>query len=170
MAKQNNTSFIIIIGLLCIIIFYLLQKQNLTVNDKLVHNKLLNEKLVTVYDSRDPRLIENPSPNFNVQLVQDSKDTVRNPYAPPIRYYEEGEYKQLGYLSNNRRKIILFGKAAHYRRDKWYYYTIIDNIKYPIEINKRKCSVQPGCDSVSSKDIVQVDGENYTVTMYEFDL
>ena len=157
MAKQNNTSLIIIILLLSVVIFYLLQKQQPI-------------RPLTVYDSRDPRLINNPSPNLNVQLVQDSKDTVRNPYAPPIRYYEEGDYKQLGYLSNNKRKIILFGKAAHYRRDKWYYYTIIDNIKYPIEINKRKCSVQPGCDSVSSKDIVQVDGENYTVTMYEFDL
>ena len=157
MAKQNNTSLIIIILILSVGIFYLLQKQQ-------------PSRPVTVYESRDPRLINNPSPNLNVQIVQDSKDTVRNPYAPPIRYYEEGDYKQLGYLSNNKRKIILFGKAAHYRRDKWYYYTIIDNIKYPIEINKRKCSVQPGCDSVSSKDIVQVDGENYTVTMYEFDL
>jgi hypothetical protein len=162
MAKQNNTSLFIIIGILCIIIIYLLQSQQPTNNIRTV--------IPTLYESRNPRLIENPSPNFNVQLVQDSKDTVRNPYAPPIRYYEEGEYKQLGYLSNNTRKIILFGKAAHYRRDKWYYYTIIDNIKYPIEINKRKCSVQPGCDSVSSKDVVQVDGENYTVTMYEFDL
>ena len=130
MAKQNNTSLIIIIVLLCIIIFYLLQKQP---------SNHIKSVIPTVYESRDPRLIENPSPNFNVQLVQDSKDTVRNPYAPPIRYYEEGEYKQLGYLSNNKRKIILFGKAAHYRRDKWYYYTIIDNIKYPIEINKQTC-------------------------------
>ena len=156
--KSNNTFLFIIIAILSVIIFYLLQKQQVT------------ERPPTIYDSRDPRLINNPKPNLNVQLVQDSKDTVRNPYAPPIRYYEEGDYKQLGYLSNNTRKIILFGKAAHYRRDKWYYYTIIDNIKYQIEINKRKCSVQPGCDSVYSKDIVQVDGENYTVNMYEFDL
>ena len=47
---------------------------------------------------------------------------------------------------------------------------MIDNIKYPVEINNRKCSVQPGCDSVSTKDIVQVDGENYTVNMYDFNV
>jgi hypothetical protein len=159
MVKKTNNTFIIIILFLCIIIFYLLYNKH-------------SVRPVTRYESRNPALEVNPQPNLNVQLVQDNKDTVRNPYAPPIRYYEETEYKQLGYLTNNHnnRKVILFGKPAHYRRDKWYYYTMIDNIKYPVEINKRKCSVQPGCDSVSSKDIVQVDGENYTVTMYDFNV
>jgi hypothetical protein len=159
MVKKTNNTFIIIILFLCIIIFYLLYNKH-------------SVRPVTRYESRNPALEVNPQPNLNVQLVQDNKDTVRNPYAPPIRYYEETEYKQLGYLTNNHnnRKVILFGKPAHYRRDKWYYYTMIDNIKYPVEINKRKCSVQPGCDSVSSKDIVQVDGENYIVTMYDFNV
>jgi len=159
MVKKTNNTFIIIILFLCIIIFYLLYNQK-------------SVRPITRYESRNPALEENPQPNLNVQLVQDNKDTVRNPYAPPIRYYEETEYKQLGYLTNNQnnRKVILFGKPAHYRRDKWYYYTIIQDIKYPLEINKRKCSVQPGCDSVSSKDIVQVDGENYIVTMYDFNV
>jgi hypothetical protein len=157
--KANNNTFIIIILFLCVVIFYLVYNQN----------KQLNRP-VTRYDSRNPALIVNPQPNLNVQLVQDNKDTVRNPYAPPIRYYEEIEYKQLGYLSNGNRRVILFGKPAHFRRDKWYYYTIIQDIKYPVEINKKKCSVQPGCDSVSTKDVVQVDGENYTVNMYDFNL
>lgn len=156
MVKKNNDFFIIIIIFLCIIIFYLMNQKT--------------SQLVTRYESRNPALIVNPQPNLNIQMVQDSKDTVRNPYAPPIRYYEETEYKQLGYLTHTNRRVILFGKPAHFRRDKWYYYTIIDNIKYPVEINRKKCSVQPGCDSVSTKDIVQVDGENYTVTMYDFNL
>jgi hypothetical protein len=159
MIKKSNNTFIIIIIILCSIIFYLIY-----------NNPNINKRPVTRYESRNPALEINPQPNFNVQLVQDNKDTVRNPYAPPIRYYEETEYKQLGYLSNHTRRVILFGKPAHFRRDKWYYYTIIDNIKYPIEINKRKCSVQPGCDSISTKDIVQVDGDNYTVTMYDFNV
>ena len=157
--KANNNTFIIIILFLCVVIFYLVYNQNKP-----------PVRPVTRYDSRNPALEVNPQPNLNVQLVQDNKDTVRNPYAPPIRYYEETEYKQLGYLSNGNRRVILFGKPAHFRRDKWYYYTIIQDIKYPVEINNRKCSVQPGCDSVSSKDVVQVDGENYTVNMYDFNV
>jgi len=123
---------------------------------------------MTYSDSLSPRLPTEES-NIPIKLVQDSKDTVRNPYAPPIRYYED-TYKQLGFLSNNSTKLILFGKPAHYRRDKWYYYTIINDIKLPIEINNRKCTVQPGCDSVSTKDIVIVDGKEYMVNLYETEL
>ena len=116
-------------------------------------------------DSMSP-LLPQVYPDLTVKLVEDSTDTVRNPYAPPIKYSEE-TYTQLGYLSKGSTKHILFGKPAHYRRDKWYYYTMIDNIKLPIEINKRKCTASPGCDSVSTKDTVMVDGQTYVVTLYD---
>ena len=86
--------------------------------------------IMTYSDSLSAKLPPEQT-NIPIKLVQDSTDTVRNPYAPPIRYYED-TYKQLGFLSNHSTKLILFGKPAHYRRDKWYYYTIIDNIKLPI--------------------------------------
>jgi hypothetical protein len=162
MAKKvnNNSSFhSIIIVLLIFIIIVLIYNQYKT-NTKPI--------MMTYSDSLSPRLPPEQT-NLPVKLVQDSTDTVRNPYAPPIRYYED-TYKQLGFLSNHSTKLILFGKPAHYRRDKWYYYTIIDNIKLPIEINKRKCTVQPGCDSVSTKDIVIVDGKEYMVNLYETEL
>ena len=154
MKKQINVVpllTIIIISLIFIIIM-LYQKQNAR----------------TYNESISPRLEPTPL-NIPVKIVQDSRDTIRNPYAPPIRYYED-TYRQLGYLSNNTRKLILFGKPAHHRRDKWYYYTMLDDIKMPIEINNRKCTVQPGCDSVSTKDVVMVDGQEYTVNLYDTDL
>ena len=49
-------------------------------------------------------------------------------------------------------------------------FNALDDIKMPIEINKRKCTVQPGCDSVSTKDVVIVDGQEYTVNLYDMDL
>ena len=163
MAKKTNNFnynfnfYLIIIVLLIFIIIVLIYNQYKTIYRPLTYS-----------DSLSPKLPPEQS-NIPVKLVQDSKDTVRNPYAPPLRYYED-TYKQLGFLSNNTTKLILFGKPAHYRRDKWYYYTIIDNIKLPIEINKRKCTVQPGCDSVSTKDVVIVDGNEYVVNMYETEL
>ena len=158
MAKRTNIVPIltIIIVSLIIIIIILWFRQSST------------QYPVTRYDSLSPRLEPTPI-NIPVQIVQDSKDTIRNPYAPPIRYYDD-TYRQLGYLSNHERKLILFGKPAHYRRDKWYYYTMLDDIKMPIEINKRKCTIQPGCDSVSTKDMVVVDGKEYIVNMYDTDL
>ena len=156
---NNNFNFYLIIILLIFIIIGLVYNQ---------YKIKTNPIMMTYSDSLSPRLPTEES-NIPIKLVQDSKDTVRNPYAPPIRYYED-TYKQLGFLSNNSTKLILFGKPAHYRRDKWYYYTIINDIKLPIEINKRKCTVQPGCDSVSTKDIVIVDGQEYMVNLYETEL
>ena len=156
MRKQNNLLYLVIIIILCGIIFIIWPRQDST------------QPIVTVTDSLSPRL-DPSNPNLNIQIVQDSQDTVRNPYAPPIRYSDD-TYTQVGYISRGSNKHILFGKPAHHRRDKWYYYTMINDIKLPIECNKRKCTAAPGCDSVSTKDIVTVDGEEYSVTMYDTDL
>jgi hypothetical protein len=151
MAKKTNTLFLFFILMVTL----------------LVYNQY-NSFPITYTDSLSQRLPLEQS-NIPVKLVQSSTDTVQNPYAPPLRYYED-TYTQLGFLSNSSTKIILFGKPAHYRRDKWYYYTIIDNIKLPVEINKRKCTGHPGCDSVSTKDVVVVDGKEYVVNLYDSEL
>jgi len=112
-----------------------------------------------------PTPVESQDPH-KVELVQGEYDTVRNPYAPPIRYLDM-EYTQVGYLKRVDRRIPLFGKPANLRRDLWYYYTILDGIKVPLTVKKKKSIGFPGCDSVSSKDVVQVEGENWTVELYE---
>ena len=110
-----------------------------------------------------------PTPSsLSVQIVKDSQDTIDNPYAPPLRY-DEPTYRQMGYLKGSSR-LPFFGKPAHLKRDKWYYYTILDGIKIPLVINKRSCSVSPGCDSVSTGDIVHVDHDPYTVHLYDIDM
>jgi hypothetical protein len=109
-------------------------------------------------------------PDITVKLVQDAYDTVQNPYTPPLRYLDTESYKQMGYLKRNSSRLPFFGKPANLRRDMWYYYTLMDGIKLPITINKRKCSVSPGCSSVSSGDAVVVDGDTWTVELYEMDM
>ena len=63
----------------------------------------------------------------------------------------------------------IFSKPIHLRRDKWYYYTIYDNIKLPIYSNGRKCSSEYGCDSLMNGDIVQLENmnESFMVTLYD---
>ena len=108
--------------------------------------------------------------DYSVNLVQGSTDTVRNPYAPPLRYGTEDVYKQLGYLKLGTTRLPFMGKPCHVRRDKWYYYTTMDSIKIPVVIQKRKCSIAPGCDSVSSGDPVMVDKEEWIVELYDVDM
>jgi hypothetical protein len=109
-------------------------------------------------------------PDYKVKLVQDAYDTVSNPYSPPLRYLDTESYKQMGYLKRNEMRLPFFGKPANVRRDTWYYYTTLDGIKLPITINKRKCSISPGCKSVYSGDKVRVDGEEWIVELYEMDM
>ena len=114
------------------------------------------------------RPISDPSISYN----NNPKDTLMNPYSPPVQYNEPHSYKQIGYLKNNQygnKMFPIFAKPVHLRRDKWYYYTIYDNIKLPIYSNGRKCSSEHGCDSLMNGDIVNLEnmGESFTVTIYD---
>lgn len=110
--------------------------------------------------------IQAPPSEIQVIVAQDYTDTLKNVYAPPVRY-RETEYRQLGYLTApNRDRLPLFGRVLN-RRDKWTYYTLEQGIKLPIEYNNRLCTQSPGCDSLSSGDEVRVEGSPYKVNLYE---
>jgi len=94
----------------------------------------------------------------------DTTDTLRNLYAPPLRY-NDAEFRQLGYLTSDGIRLPLFGRKLG--RDKWTYYTMQEGIKLPIEYNRRVCTQFPGCDELSDKDDVLVDGHTFKVHIYD---
>ena len=113
-----------------------------------------------------------PILNPSVSYVSNQNDTLMNPYSPPVQYNEHHAYKQIGYLKSNtygNKLFPIFAKPVHLRRDKWYYYTIFDNIKLPIYSNSRKCSSEHGCDSLSNGDVIQLENmnENFVVSTYD---
>jgi hypothetical protein len=109
--------------------------------------------------------VQMPS-EIQVVVAQDYTDTLKNVYAPPVRY-RETEFRQLGYLTApNRERLPLFGRVLN-RRDKWVYYTLEQGIKLPIEVNRRICTQSPGCDSLSSGDEVHIEGMPYKVYLYD---
>ena len=110
----------------------------------------------------DPRISYNDTP----------KDTLMNPYSPPLQYNQPHNYRQIGYLKNENQStkmFPIFAKPIHTRRDKWYYYTIYDNIKLPIYSNGRKCSSEHGCDSLMNGDQIFLENmsEPYSVYLYD---
>jgi hypothetical protein len=111
--------------------------------------------------------VQAPIPSeIQVIVAQDYTDTLKNVYAPPVRY-RETEYRQLGYLTApDRDRLPLFGRVLN-RRDKWTYYTLEQGIKLPISYNNRLCTQSPGCDALSSGDEVRVEGSPYQVNLYE---
>jgi hypothetical protein len=94
----------------------------------------------------------------------DTTDTLRNLYTPPLRY-NDAEFRQLGYLTNDGVRLPLFGRKIG--RDKWTYYTMQEGIKLPIEYNRRVCTQFPGCNEMSDKDEAIVDGITFKVHIYD---
>jgi hypothetical protein len=88
-------------------------------------------------------------------------------------------YSQTGILTkqgNSGEQMILplMGRNLLNGRDKWQYYTMTNgagsiNTKLPISVNGKSCTGEYGCDSISSGDIVYVEGYNDTfrATVYE---
>jgi hypothetical protein len=114
-----------------------------------------------------------PLINPSVSYSDHPKDTLMNPYSPPLRYNEPHAYKQIGYLKNSdysTKMFPIFAKPLHLRRDKWYYYTIYDNIKLPIyNSSGRKCSSEHGCDSLMNGDSVNLENISEPFVVYLYD-
>ena len=114
------------------------------------------------------RPIAKPGISYN----EDPKDTLMNPYSPPLQTNQPHTYRQIGYLKNQNygnKMFPIFAKPQHVRRDKWYYYTIYDNIKLPIYYKNRKCSSTHGCDSLMNGDTVKLENiqDEFIVTTYD---
>ena len=135
-------------------------------NNLLPHTHIMNVSSESGYDMLRP--IMNPKFSFN----DSPRDTLMNPYSPPLQYNQPHSYKQIGYLKNetfNHKIFPIFAKPLHLRRDKWYYYTIFDNIKLPIYSNGRKCSSEYGCDSLMNGDVIYLENMNDKFTVYLYD-
>ena len=94
----------------------------------------------------------------------------------------ETAYSQVGILTKSERGgkndgqmiLPLMGRNLRNGRDKWQYYTMTNgsgtiNTKLPISVNGKSCTGEYGCDSISTGDVVYVEGYNDTfrATIYE---
>lgn len=159
---------LLVLTILCGIIFiiYTINKQQYYLEHK--HHNSSNH-LDIVHQHPHQHHSHFPS---SVILRHPQRDTLENPYAPPLRYNEPHTYKQIGYLKSDvhgNKHFPIFAKPIHLRRDKWYYYTIFDNIKLPIYKDGRKCSSEHGCDSLYNGDMIQLENmnDNFMVTTYD---
>jgi hypothetical protein len=138
--------------------------------DVLNLHKMFNVSSLAVNESGYNML--RPLADPRISVSSNPKDTLLNPYAPPLHVNQPHRYKQIGYLKNEsmgHQMFPIFAKPQHLRRDKWYYYTIFDNIKLPIYSKGRKCSSEHGCDSLYSGDMVTLENMpgNFVVTTYD---
>ena len=114
-----------------------------------------------------------------------------NTYGIPINIPSRGPfqaYQQVGILSkeeiadperipgNNTDTSVLplFGRPTYSGSNRWNYYTTSDKfqaVKLPINIDKRKCTDDLGCDELRDGDMVTIPSYNgrFRVEIYDFD-
>lgn len=80
-------------------------------------------------------------------------------------------YKQVGYLNADGQMLPLYGKPSYARRGRYYYYTIVNDIKVPVYLDSRDCMKEVACDEVYDGHEVVVPDYNpsikWTVKLYE---
>ena len=187
----ENYTLLFILFLLGIVIYCMMYynkiPDTLNIEDYYLHNhnnlpphlhnrKVLNDHLMFNVSSGSVNTsgydMLRPLANPRVSVSSNPKDTLLNPYAPPVHVNQPHAYKQIGYLKNEsmgHQMFPIFAKPQHIRRDKWYYYTIYDNIKLPIYSRGRKCSSEHGCDSLYNGDTVTLENlpGKFIVTTYD---
>jgi hypothetical protein len=139
--KSNNTTVNILIGVVVLLGCYIIVKNN---------------------REEQPRTVQK-----NVYMTNDITDTLTNVYTPPLRYGDL-DFRQIGYLTSRDvpGRLPLFGRQIN-RRDKWVYYTMDGGIKLSIKSGRRDCTQSPGCDSLSDRDTVEIEGTMFVVHLYD---
>lgn len=112
-------------------------------------------------------------PPIQTQMQMPNMDTLRDPYAPPMRMEMRESYSQIGILTRDELILPLMGRQYMRGRDKWQYYTISNtgnlNTKLPVSVKGKSCTSEYGCDQIMNGDQIYVEGYNNTfnATVYE---
>lgn len=88
-------------------------------------------------------------------------------------------YPQIGYLTcdDGAPPLPLFGRPSVARKGRWYYYTVVPGgIKAPLEVRRRMCMEEVGCEELFDGDngVIVRDhptsgGLAWTVRLYTYD-
>jgi hypothetical protein len=120
-----------------------------------------------------PRVVEVPKKSPNFEYTYPDQETVRvvvdkNAAGPSHMVYE-----QVGYLTSTDSGVVipLYGKPSYARRGRYYYYTIVNDIKVPVYNEGRDCMKEIACNEVYDGYEVVVPDHNpavkWTVKLYD---
>mgnify|MGYP001179884452 CR=1 FL=1 len=96
---------------------------------------------------------------------RDPADVYYNPTVVP--HQPRRHYDQLGYLKKDRRLLPLFGRPSETRRNRYNYYTIMNNTKVPLTHKERDSLKELGLEELYTDDSVKVFEDSYEVTIYK---
>lgn len=67
-------------------------------------------------------------------------------------------YATAGSQANTQENNVLpvYGRQTYKRSNKWNYYTVVDGIKIPLEIDSANCMKQLGCNELYDKDRLKI--------------
>ena len=150
---KSNTTGLLIMLILVVIIFYLITKL------------------------QDPKVIKVPVHTPMIPPRRPIASVRRAPEyrEPPIKMYKPGNVQQMGVLlGENEETLPLYGKEVRGRRDQYHYYTSTpgDQIySIPVTIGERDCMDDIGCKELYGNESVSVLGKAaaYQAKLYRTD-
>jgi hypothetical protein len=148
----------------------------------------------TISGRNSPVLIKNNNiyvnPTSNGMLINKEYERIINPLLPPERSYDttyrvpiniptrgiSDTYQQVGAINNGEKIFPLFGRPLWPGSSKWNFYTSNDaynSIKLPIQVKKRDCLDDNGCDELYNGDSVSIPqygvDKEFKVSIYNLD-
>ena len=188
----ENTTILFVLIITAIFLYVMTQS---VYKIALVNNTKNNNSHFLEHPFND-RFHHNVMPKLGARLSNHPRDTLSNPYLPPMRdgnYFPKDssdprgipinvptrgprtEWRQVGILTreNGEETILpLMGRPLYSNRQKWQFYTMSDknnSVKLPISKNGRSCSADLGCDEIFNGDTVYIEGYNdsFKATIYE---
>jgi len=175
----DNMLLFILVVILVLLLYVVVSQQRQQQAITIVQSPSSRSRLDPLSDPYSP-----PLSAAGVYFPSDSGD-VRGSILP-IHMRTRGmdaQYEQVGILTREGGNgsaadniLPLMGKPAMSGRSKWQYYTMTSgsnmNTKLPIKVNGRDSTDEYGCDEVTNRDSVFVDGynDNFKATVYKNNL
>lgn len=148
----------------------------------------------TISGRNSPVLIKHNNiyvnPTANGMLVNKEYERLINPLLPPERSYDttyrvpiniptrgiSDTYQQIGAINSGEKILPLYGRPLWPGASKWNFYTSNDgynSIKLPIQVKKRDCLDDNGCDELYNGDQVSIpqygSDREFKVSIYNLD-
>lgn len=192
---ENMTLFLVmVIGIMVVYLYYRVDRQSIHVSIP----SLSQYEVRSQYEVISPSLSHSLSPDglrdpyfppekidYPVRPLSVRPPQI-HPVGIPVNIKTSSAnlaYSQVGILTKTDRSgasagdaliLPLMGRNLWNGRDKWQYYTMSNgagmfSAKLPIKVKGRNCSGEYGCDSITTGDVVYVEGYNdqFRATIYD---
>ena len=170
----NMTLFLLCLMSLCIVYLFFRVSDLAKTQSHTPSSPPVTPTPIIMVNPNPVRVVSNPNPLTDLYSPPVRNDSY-NMLRPIATQRYDAEYRQIGILTRKQGSseiLPLMGRRQSTSRDKWQYYTMMDNniqTKLPVSVNGKSCTGEYGCNEIYNNDTVFVEGfkDIFIATIYE---